>query len=188
MSGWCAGVSPVSRCFTWTVGRPGGQSWSAHLPAEFERRNGYSLRLFLPVLGARLVGDEEMTRRFLEGFRRTLQTLVAESFYGGMSEVARSHGLRFMAESSASEIPINRPLDYFKYVDVPAGEAVGARRFFDGGKYHGWPARRRLRLAPARPAGDADRSFHQPQGKLEHVAAILEGLWRQDAGHRCQTN
>lgn len=115
----------------------GGQTWTEQLLAEFERRNGYSLRPFLPVLGARLVGDAETTRRFLEDFRRTLQTLVAESFYGGMGQVARSHGLKFMAESTASEIPINRPLDYFQYIDISAGEAWALGNFSTEGNIMG---------------------------------------------------
>lgn len=115
--------APALKMFHVDSWEAGGQSWTERLEAEFENRNGYSLRPFLPVLGGRLVGEAETTRRFLEDFRRTLQALVTESFYGGMAEVIRSHGLKFVAESSASAFPIHRPLDYFKHVDIPAGEA-----------------------------------------------------------------
>ncbi len=115
----------------------GGQSWTEKLPAEFERRNGYSLLPFLPALGARVVNDAATTQRFLEDFRRTLQALVADSFYGGMQAFAHEHGLAFLAESSAGPVPIHRPLDYFKHVDIPAGEAWALGGFSTEGNISG---------------------------------------------------
>ena len=115
----------------------GGQSWTENLASEFERRNGYSLLPYLPVLGAKLVADAETTRRFLEDYRSTLQALLSESIYGGMQEVARSHGLTFLAESSAAPIPIHRPLDYFQFVDIPAGEAWALGDFSADGNISG---------------------------------------------------
>lgn len=115
----------------------GGQSWTESLASEFERRNGYSLLPFLPVLGAKVVADAETTRRFLEDYRSTLQALLSEAFYGGMREVAREHGLTFLAESSAAVIPVHRPLDYFQFVDIPAGEAWTLGDFTTDGNISG---------------------------------------------------
>jgi len=115
----------------------GGQSWSGNLASEFERRNGYSLSPFLPVLAGKQVKDAETTRRFLEDFRRTLQALVAESYYGVMQEVSRSKGLVYLAESAAASITIARPLDYLTYVDVPAGEAWSLGNFTSDGNVAG---------------------------------------------------
>jgi len=129
--------SPALKMLSVDSWEAAGQTWTENLPAEFERRNGYSLRPFLPALGARLVGDADATRRFLEDFRRTLQALVAESFYGGMQEAARSNGLAFLAESSATFIPIHRPLDYFQYVDIPMGEAWSLGDFTSDGNISG---------------------------------------------------
>ncbi|MFA6172733.1 MAG: glycosyl hydrolase, partial [Kiritimatiellales bacterium] len=115
----------------------GGQSWSENLAAEFERRNGYALSPFLPVLAGKQVQDADTTRRFLEDFRRTLQALVAESYYGVMQDVSRSKGLVYLAESAASSVTIARPLDYFNYVDVPAGEAWSLGNFTSDGNIAG---------------------------------------------------
>ncbi|MCX6895395.1 MAG: glycosyl hydrolase, partial [Verrucomicrobia bacterium] len=136
MSGGNASA-PALKMFHLDSWEAGGQSWTENLAAEFERRNGYSLRPFLPVLGARLVTDADTTRRFLEDFRRTLQALVAENFYGGMREFARSNGLALLAESSAGAIPIHRPLDFFQYVDIPAGEAWALGNFTSDGNISG---------------------------------------------------
>jgi hypothetical protein len=115
----------------------GGQSWSENLTAEFERRNGYSMRPFLPVLAGKQVKDADTTRRFLEDFRRTQQALVSESYYGVMQEVSRSKGLHYLAESAAASITIARPLDYLTYVDVPAGEAWSFGNFTSDGNIAG---------------------------------------------------
>jgi len=115
----------------------GGQSWSENLAAEFERRNGYSMRPFLPVLAGKQVTDADTTRRFLEDFRRTVRALVSESYYGVMQEVSRSKGLSYLAESAAASITIARPLDYLTYVDVPAGEAWSLGNFTSDGNVAG---------------------------------------------------
>ena len=60
-----------------------------------------------------------------------------ESFYGGIQRVARSNGLKFLAESSAGSIPIHRPLDIFQYVDIPAGEAWALGNFTSAGNISG---------------------------------------------------
>jgi hypothetical protein len=54
-----------------------------------------------------------------------------------MQEVSRSKGLVYLAESAASSITIARPLDYFKYVDVPAGEAWSFGNFTSDGNIAG---------------------------------------------------
>ena len=136
MSGNSIGV-PSLKMYHTDSWEAGGQSWSENLAVEFERRNGYSLTPFLPVLAGKQVKDAETTRRFLEDFRRTLQALVAESYYGVMQDVSRSKGLVYLAEAAAATIPMVRPLDYFKYVDVPAGEAWSFGNFTSDGNVAG---------------------------------------------------
>ncbi len=136
MSGGGLGI-PSLRMFHADSWEAGGQTWSENLAAEFQRRNGYSLLPFLPVLGAIQVGDADTTRRFLEDYRSTIRALVAESFYGVMRDVSKEHGLAFLAESSAGPVPLHRPLDYFEYVDIPAGEAWSFGNFTSNGNISG---------------------------------------------------
>jgi hypothetical protein len=91
----------------------------------------------MPVLAGKLVTDAETTRRFLEDYRRTVQALVSESYYGVMQEVSRSKGLRYLAESAASSVTIARPLDYLTRVDIPAGEAWSHGNFMSDGNISG---------------------------------------------------
>jgi len=136
MTGGGAG-SPALKMFSVDSWEAGGQNWTESLAAEFERRNGYSLLPFLPVLGAKQVGDADTTRRFLEDFRHTIRNLVSESFYGVMQDVSKKHGLEFLAEASAGPVPLHRPLDYFDYVDIPAGEAWALGNFTSDGNISG---------------------------------------------------
>lgn len=76
----------------------GLQNWTAKLPADFERRNGYSMIPWLPALTGRIVGDLDRSNRFLFDFRRTLAELMADNYYGRMEQRANAAGLHFYAE------------------------------------------------------------------------------------------
>lgn len=76
----------------------GLQNWTAALPADFQRRNGYSMLPYLPALTGRIVGDLDTSNRFLFDFRRTLADLMADNYYGRMQANAQAAGLRFHVE------------------------------------------------------------------------------------------
>ena len=76
----------------------GLQNWTATLPADFTRRNGYDLMRYLPALTGRIVGDADTSNRFLFDFRRTLADLMADNYYGRMQERAHAVGLRLHVE------------------------------------------------------------------------------------------
>lgn len=76
----------------------GLQNWTAALPADFAKRNGYSMLPYLPALTGRIVGDLDTSNRFLFDFRRTLADLMADNYYGRMQANANAAGLRFHVE------------------------------------------------------------------------------------------
>ncbi|GAA4006105.1 glycosyl hydrolase [Sphingomonas humi] len=76
----------------------GLQNWTATLPANFAKRNGYSLIPYLPALTGRIVGDVDLSERFLFDFRRTLAELMADNYYGRMQAHAEAAGLRMHIE------------------------------------------------------------------------------------------
>ncbi len=76
----------------------GLQNWSVGVPADFLRRNGYDLKPYLPALTGRIVGDRDVSDRFLFDFRRTLADLMADNYYGRMQTRANAAGLRFHVE------------------------------------------------------------------------------------------
>lgn len=72
----------------------GMQNWTPALPADFQKRNGYAIIPYLPALTGRIVGDLDVSNRFLFDFRRTLAGLMADNYYGRMQERAAAIGLR----------------------------------------------------------------------------------------------
>jgi hypothetical protein len=76
----------------------GMQNWTRNFPAEFEHRAGYSLIPYLPALLGRIVGDAQVSERFLHDFRRVQADMMAEHYYGRAQELAREHGLTFYVE------------------------------------------------------------------------------------------
>ena len=75
-----------------------GQNWSPVLAAEFEKRRGYSLYPFLPVLTGRIVGSIDVSERFLWDFRRTIADCIHDNFYSYMSELCQERGMKFSSE------------------------------------------------------------------------------------------
>lgn len=100
----------------------GPQNWTTELPAQFARRRGYDLRLWLPALAGRIVGSAEETDRFLWDFRRTLGELLAENHYGQIAKSLRARKMIHYGE--AHEIYrafIGDGMDVKRDDDIPMG-------------------------------------------------------------------
>jgi hypothetical protein len=103
---------------SWEVG---AQNWTAAMPEEFHKRRGYDLKTFLPLLlTGRVVDNVETSERFLEDYRRTLQELVLENYYGYYTELCHKDGLQFWSENYHSMFCDT--LDIAGKVDVVMGE------------------------------------------------------------------
>jgi hypothetical protein len=98
----------------------GSQNWTPKFREEFQKRCGYDILPFLPVLAGRVVDSPDVTERFLWDFRRVIADLFAEKFSGGFAELAHKNGLLFSVEPYG-----NSPSDdmqYGGYADVPISE------------------------------------------------------------------
>ncbi len=98
----------------------GSQNWTPKFREEFQRRRGYDLLPFLPVVTGRVVESVEVSERFLWDFRRTICDLFAENYAGHMAELCHSHGMKFSVEGYG-----NGPFDNLQYGgagDIPMGE------------------------------------------------------------------
>ena len=62
----------------------GSQNWTARMREEFHHRRGYAMMPFLPVFTGRVVGNTEISERFLWDLRRTISELVIENYAGRM--------------------------------------------------------------------------------------------------------
>ena len=70
----------------------GSQNWTAKMREEFQKRRGYDLLPFLPVMTGRVVGSPEISERFLWDLRQTVSELVVENYAGHMRELAHAAG------------------------------------------------------------------------------------------------
>ena len=76
----------------------GHQNWSASFPQDFRLLRGYDLHTYLPALTGRIVGDVDVTEKFLWDFRKTLSDLMVRNYYGRFAELSHQSGLKLSVE------------------------------------------------------------------------------------------
>jgi hypothetical protein len=104
---WAGRTLKYTHIDSWEIGQPG---WTVKFLDEFRRRRGYDPLPYLPALAKKKVDSPEVTERFLWDYRRTLADLVAENYYGRLSDLSHQRGLGSHAESGG-------PF-YTQYVDL----------------------------------------------------------------------
>ena len=101
-------------------------NWSPDMPAEFLKRRGYDMTPYLPAMVGVPVGSVHRTERFYWDYRRTVSELIAENFYGYMTELSHKHGLICSVE------PYRGP---FESMAVASKPDVPMAEFFTGLDY-----------------------------------------------------
>lgn len=103
-----------------------GSTWTPDFLRQFEKRRGYNMTLYLPVLSGSIVGSHEVTERFRYDYRKTLGELLVDAFYRTAREISNQHGLRLCAEAGGPGPPLHQvPVDALKalgVLDIPRGE------------------------------------------------------------------
>jgi hypothetical protein len=82
----------------------GSQNWTARMREEFQKRRGYDLLPYLPVMSGRVVDSLEVSERFLGDLRQTVSDLVVENYAGHLGDLARQRGLRLSIEAYGGPI------------------------------------------------------------------------------------
>jgi hypothetical protein len=101
----------------------GCENWTPLMRDEFKKRHGYDLWPWLATLTGRIVGDADVTQRFLWDYRRTLADLVAENHYGTIQELAHEHHLGVYAEAVGINMQtVADQLQCKGRTDIPMGE------------------------------------------------------------------
>lgn len=98
------------------------QTWTRYMPQEFRSRRHYDLTSWLPALFGWVLDSREQTGQFLSDWRRTLNDLFCQNFYGTMARLAREKGLTVSYETAAGDIFPADPMEFYKYADVPMTE------------------------------------------------------------------
>jgi hypothetical protein len=104
---------------SWELGIP---TWTPKFTEEFSKRRNYDPARYLPALCQKVVDSREITERFKWDYRRTIADLIAQNYYGRLSELSRQHGLLTHPESGG---PYEHYIDSMETEginDVPMGE------------------------------------------------------------------
>ncbi len=80
----------------------GSQNWTANLPQEFQKRRGYNMIPWLPVLTGAIIKSAEASERFLWDYRKTLAEMMAEYHYDGLTDILNQYGMKRYTESHES--------------------------------------------------------------------------------------
>ena len=97
----------------------GGQNWTQDMPAEFQRRRGYDITPWLPVMTGRVIGDLRQSERFLFDLRLTVAELATEHFWQELHRLCRESGMRLAVQPY---ITTGQDLDAANHCDEPMGE------------------------------------------------------------------
>jgi hypothetical protein len=104
------------------------QNWTARFREEFQRRRGYDLLNFLPVMTGRVVGSLEVSERFLWDLRQTAQELVLQNHASHLRELGRRDGFGLSIE----------PYDMNPCADLSLGGAASVPMCEFWAKGHGF--------------------------------------------------
>ncbi|HSY17808.1 MAG TPA: glycosyl hydrolase [Candidatus Acidoferrales bacterium] len=83
-------------------------NWTPAMRAEFQKRRGYDLLPWLPVLAGRIVDSREASDRFLFDYRKTLGDMAIDNHYRLFRDNAHKHGIGIHPESGGPHaVPID---------------------------------------------------------------------------------
>lgn len=77
----------------------GGQNWTDNMISVFKERYGYDPVPYLPVLEGTVVGNPDISDRFLWDLRRLIADRVSYDYVGGLRDVCHQHGLTTWLEN-----------------------------------------------------------------------------------------
>ncbi|MEO0018009.1 MAG: hypothetical protein RLZZ522_1292 [Verrucomicrobiota bacterium] len=101
--------------------------WNETMAAEFQRRMGYPVVRFLPVIAGWKLANDAAEQQFRYDWRKFVSDLLIDSHYVAGRKFLQSYGVKLIAESGGPGPPIwgSNPVDGIKAlgaVDIPRGE------------------------------------------------------------------
>ncbi len=108
----------------------GNQNWTAAFREEFRKRRGYDLVPWILVSTGRLVGSEDLSRRFDHDWRTTIEEMINSEHFAELARLSHESGAKeFRAQ------PYNGPVNFMTagaLFDIPEGE------FWHVNRNYGW--------------------------------------------------
>jgi alpha-L-rhamnosidase/Glycosyl hydrolases family 2, sugar binding domain len=98
----------------------GHMTWTKTFPEEFQKKRGYNILTWMPVLTGRIVKNIESSEKFLWDFRKTIGELIAESHYDVIGEELHKRGMKRYTESHEDKrIYLADGMDVKRNADIP---------------------------------------------------------------------
>ncbi|WP_420149395.1 glycosyl hydrolase [Spirosoma sp.] len=98
----------------------GHMTWTKTMLEEFQKRRGYDIKPWLPVLAGRVVKSAEDSEKFLWDFRRTIGELIVDSHYEVIGDQLHARGMKRYTESHENgRIYLADGMDVKRKADIP---------------------------------------------------------------------
>ncbi|GAB3956340.1 glycosyl hydrolase [Spirosoma harenae] len=98
----------------------GHMTWTKTMPEEFQKRRGYDIKPWIPVLTGRVVRSAEASEKFLWDFRKTIGELIVESHYEVIGDALKARGMKRYTESHENgRIYLADGMDVKRKADIP---------------------------------------------------------------------
>lgn len=75
------------------------ETWTPKMAEEFQKRRGYSLLPWMPVLTGQIVKNTAASEQFLWDWRKTFSELIAENYYDQLTNILATYGMKRYSES-----------------------------------------------------------------------------------------
>ena len=101
------------------------QNWTKNFPHEFEKRRGYNLTSWIPVLCGETVENTKLSEGFLHDFQLTISDLIGDNYYKHFAELCHKNQLELHAEviyGNTGEYPFLDVIKSNNFVDMPMTE------------------------------------------------------------------
>ena len=82
---------------SWEAGKIG---WTKLFAQEFQKRRGYDLIPYLPIIAEEKMGDTDTRTRVQRDYSLTISDLIAENHYSHLKKIANDNGLIFYSEAA----------------------------------------------------------------------------------------
>ena len=92
----------------------GSQNWNKRFAIEFQKRRGYDLMPYLPLLAGIPMESVEQSEKILRDVRTTISELVVDVFYQVLADCAKEYDCQFSAECVAPTMVSDGLLHYQK--------------------------------------------------------------------------
>jgi len=112
-----------------------GLVWTPDMISEFQKRRGYDMTPYLPILFGEIIQNKEITDRFLFDFQMTQSDLIIEGHYQNARNLLNKYGLKLCSEAGGPGQPLhNCPFEALRALgslDIPRGEFWNKHHFLD---------------------------------------------------------